>query len=179
MKKECRTCRKKIAFPSGFHTRGKYADGRVQYRTECKKCILAIAAAYQDKRRADGTWADYQLKRKYGVTTVEKKEMFTMQNGQCAICGKILKMTRENGKYNDCVVLDHDHKTDMVRGLLCHSCNFGIGYFGDSPDRLRSAALYLESAKQKLGTNYFDPFQKVNHRNARAKILKSMWLEAA
>ena len=42
-------------------------------------------------------------------------------------------------------VLDHCHKTGKIRGWVCHPCNIGMGWFKDSPDSLRAAALYLES----------------------------------
>lgn len=40
--------------------------------------------------------------------------------------------------------VDHCHETGVVRGLLCHNCNFAIGYMKDNPQRLRAAANYLE-----------------------------------
>lgn len=41
------------------------------------------------------------------------------------------------------LVVDHDHKTGEVRGLLCRPCNTAIGMLEDCPDRLRGALRYL------------------------------------
>lgn len=40
--------------------------------------------------------------------------------------------------------LDHDHSSGKFRGWLCDTCNRGLGYFKDSPQLLRKAAIYLE-----------------------------------
>lgn len=40
--------------------------------------------------------------------------------------------------------IDHCHQTGMIRGLLCHSCNVGLGFFRDNPRALHSATIYLE-----------------------------------
>jgi hypothetical protein len=44
--------------------------------------------------------------------------------------------------------VDHDHKTGLIRGLLCTQCNPGIGYFQDSIERLQLAIKYLEKFKK-------------------------------
>lgn len=65
------------------------------------------------------------------------------QCGACALCGKVPGEDPERGRNQKCLHVDHDHKTGKIRGLLCSSCNRGLGYFGDDPVVLRRAAEYL------------------------------------
>lgn len=43
------------------------------------------------------------------------------------------------------LVVDHCHKSGVVRGLLCDRCNSGVGLFCDNPRTMDFAAKYLES----------------------------------
>lgn len=61
--------------------------------------------------------------------------LYTRQEGKCAICGV-------DPGYGQ-LVLDHDHETNLIRGLLCRPCNSGLGFFKDDPERLRKAAYYI------------------------------------
>jgi len=81
----------------------------------------------------------YKLRWMYNMTAEEFVRMFTEQDGKCKICGSKLG-TILLGKLN----IDHDHKTGKVRGLLCRSCNMGLGSFKDNLILLRSAVKYLE-----------------------------------
>ena len=45
--------------------------------------------------------------------------------------------------------IDHCHKTNKIRGLLCHHCNIGLGNFNDNVVNLQLAIKYLE--KNKFG----------------------------
>jgi hypothetical protein len=72
--------------------------------------------------------------KKYGITLEEWKQMLERQGNACAICGD-----REAK-----LVIDHSHKTNKVRGLLCNHCNTGLGMFKDRRASLRAALLYLD-----------------------------------
>ena len=60
------------------------------------------------------------------------------QGGVCAICGNT----------DRALFADHDHETTMVRGILCVTCNLGIGMFADVGVYLRRAADYVEQAPE-------------------------------
>lgn len=59
---------------------------------------------------------------------------FIDQGGVCAVCFDPLGPDAH---------VDHDHESGLVRGLLCRSCNLGLGNFKDDPVRLAAAADYL------------------------------------
>lgn len=88
------------------------------------------------RENPDKGYAGY-LKRIYGITIKEYYKMLEDQGGGCAVCGKT---PGENGRR---LAVDHDHETGEVRGLLCSSCNTGLGNFKDDPQLLESAMYYL------------------------------------
>lgn len=68
------------------------------------------------------------------------------QRGRCAICGQ--KEGTENRRATR-LALDHDHRTGIVRGLLCSLCNTSLGGFRDSEKLLQRAQEYLKDAHDK------------------------------
>lgn len=77
------------------------------------------------------------------MTIQEYNEIRKKQNFRCAIC----RISESELTHELCV--DHDHETGANRGLLCKSCNLGLGYFKDNPLFLESAFHYLS------GLGYF------------------------
>jgi hypothetical protein len=86
---------------------------------------------------------EWFLQRRFKITGDQFKEMLAAQGGGCAICGRPETHKGRKGKSKHLSV-DHCHSSGKVRGLLCVSCNRGIGYFEDRIDRLRNAIFYLE-----------------------------------
>jgi hypothetical protein len=84
------------------------------------------------------------LKKNFNMTLEEYEVISQSQNNKCAICKQHETVIHHSTKKLSCLSVDHNHSTNKNRGLLCQLCNFGIGYFKDSPDLLREAALYLE-----------------------------------
>ena len=112
------------------------------------KSTLAIYCTYKCKTQAGRSVhpdvkqkrLDYNREYLYGLTPADVDQMVAEQGGQCAICRNA--EPRGKGYWH----VDHDHKTGVIRGLLCHYCNLGLGKFKDNPVSLRAAADYLERA---------------------------------
>jgi hypothetical protein len=75
-----------------------------------------------------------QLKTKYGISIADYDAALIAQSGRCAICVDASPK----------LVVDHCHMTNDFRGLICWSCNVGLGHFSDDPARLAAAIRYLE-----------------------------------
>lgn len=60
---------------------------------------------------------------------------YMKQRGACKLCGKSKPLFELD--------VDHNHRTGKVRGLLCRGCNHGIGWLGDTLDKLERAMHYL------------------------------------
>ncbi|RLV10213.1 hypothetical protein CTZ27_03030 [Streptomyces griseocarneus] len=85
----------------------------------------------------------------YGLQAGEYDQLFELQDRRCAICG---------GTRRQRLSVDHDHKTGLVRGLLCRMCNGRLLTAArDRPETLRTAATYLEDppAQRHLGPRYY------------------------
>jgi hypothetical protein len=82
---------------------------------------------------------DYQLQTRYGVTLAEFRALCEAQGGRCAVCRKVPTGKGKTGTLH----VDHDHVTHVTRGLLCDTCNRGIGLLQDSLDVLSAAYRYL------------------------------------
>ena len=84
------------------------------------------------------------LQQKYGITIEDYDTLLKEQNSRCAICGTTDPGTcKSKGALKSRFCIDHDHETDEIRGLLCSKCNSGIGFLGDTLERLEAAAAYL------------------------------------
>jgi hypothetical protein len=80
-----------------------------------------------------------QMNRLYGLSHPGFLAMLSAQGNRCAIC----KSEFVGGSFSANV--DHCHKTNKVRGLLCGSCNRAVGLLKDSYEVCESAAAYLKN----------------------------------
>lgn len=81
----------------------------------------------------------YRLKHKYGITLDNYNNLFIQQDNKCKIC---------NGTFYESKaltpVIDHDHKTGKIRGLLCYRCNSGLGLYLENVSTLENAIKYIK-----------------------------------
>jgi len=75
----------------------------------------------------------------YGLDPDDYEMMRIAQEYRCGICKK-----HESDASRGRLVVDHNHTTGEVRGLLCQQCNTGIGMMQDSRELVNSATTYLE-----------------------------------
>lgn len=80
-----------------------------------------------------------RIKRLYGLSKNAYLQLIEKQKSCCALCSKF---EIDHFKFH----VDHCHDTSIVRGLLCGTCNQGIGLLKHNPELLRKAALYCEVA---------------------------------
>lgn len=80
--------------------------------------------------------AQSQRLKKYGISQSDYEALLNHQGGVCAICNRTMQGSRDE-------VVDHDHKTGQVRGIIHGNCNIALGMLNDDPELLINAAKYL------------------------------------
>lgn len=94
---------------------------------------------HADKARAYLIHRRHQLKRLYGLTFEAYDALRESHNFACAVCGRE-EWECPHGKLH----VDHDHKTGMIRGLLCSQCNTILGLASENPTVLHGLIKYLD-----------------------------------
>jgi nitrate/TMAO reductase-like tetraheme cytochrome c subunit len=156
MLKKCTACHQKKEITE-FYKDTRSADG---LRYECKVCGHKLGQQWRknnpekvrqwlddNKESISYRNANNHLRREYGISLEEKRRMLEIQGGVCAICG--------SNKPGQCMgkrewAVDHDHRTKINRGILCHDCNLALGLIRDNPAIAELMAAYLRG--------YSEPF---------------------
>jgi hypothetical protein len=150
MTRTCSKCRRDLPLGEFTTNRGR-KDG---LQLSCKQCLrecLRVARNTPDGKAKMKTWREKHrvqlryntIKCEFGLSRAGFDSLFDSQDGKCKICRR--EIERPPGFDNrKAAHIDHDHATGRVRGLLCCTCNVGIGNFQDSP-------LLLERAKRYVG----------------------------
>ncbi len=130
-------------------------EGQHRNNSQCKACRKIQLKKYRDTNKdkiaarrkkqyhnnlaAVRAYARQTQYKKYGINIADYNKLAEIQDHKCAICGtQQSELTRR-------LYVDHCHTTGIVRGLLCGTCNFGLGSFKDNIDYLLKAASYLKN----------------------------------
>lgn len=142
--KACSKCSR--IFPLDTYAYRGWRNGQHRRSSQCKECVSLYSKAYvrnDHARRNETTKKRYQrdpspfyranMKYRYRITDDELA--FILSEACCEICGR----DGEERKLS----VDHCHDKGHIRGLLCHHCNAGLGFFGDDVISLHNAIQYL------------------------------------
>jgi len=147
--KTCIIC-KEVKPLTEFYLR-KTPGGRTKtYRGECKQCQVKRSQQWRrnNPEKQKISQRKCRIKSQFGISLEEYDSLLSKQNGKCAICG--------GHTDGDALAVDHNHKTNEVRGLLCHRCNTAIGLFKDDVSLLQKAIEYLTTASSAESDAYGD-----------------------
>lgn len=145
--------RKKVVFPSSrvcFGCKTElpltneyfYRSNTRYYQRECKKCNKIRRSKWWKSKKGKRSSRNTKLKSKYGISIKEFELLLEAWNYSCGICGKQQVIDSVE------LCVDHDHKTGLIRGILCQSCNLALGNFKDSIKNVVNGVDYLVSYSQ-------------------------------
>lgn len=162
----------------GRHKRNDHMALRSAGKTLCPRCQEWVADDDWYIRPDAGTRTSYckkchaedgrerRLRKMFSLTSADYDRILEHQGGVCYICGRPPKNVR--------LAVDHDHKTGLIRGLLCWTCNSGLGKWKDDPDRLLRAASYLKQppATDALGHETYGVVGRVTNKRRKKRLTK-------
>jgi hypothetical protein len=157
--KICLTCNQ--VKPLGDFVRSQKNKKGETYQFERKKCIACISNRQKTRLIERFGYEGYikyrklehlrrRCRQEYNITFEDAKTLLDTQNHQCAICRTPIEFAAQSYDKEACI--DHCHSLKQPRGILCHWCNTGLGYFRDEPQRLIAAKTYLDGYSSKFVT---------------------------
>jgi superfamily II helicase len=139
MTKTCSKCKQEKDI-SQFNKNKRNKDG---FQYFCKKCKLEQDRKYYVTEKFHLKNLKQRM-RQFGKTIEDYNILFEKQHGCCAICGK------HQSEFNNRFMIDHNHITGQIRGLLCRNCNCGIGLFYSDErgtELLKKSIKYIEETE--------------------------------
>lgn len=124
--------------------------GRINGRSQCISCENEYTRQNSEKKSARSRkWHSQNKERKrntnynklYGISLEEWNVMFKNQNGRCFLCEK------EGSLFKQGLHVDHCHKSQKIRALLCQKCNRALGLMNDDSALMRRSADYVDFHK--------------------------------
>jgi hypothetical protein len=142
----CPSCKKERAKAAGRKSSAKRRAARTE---EGRAEALAYGRAYY-RANYETRFLGRGFQKRYGITIEDFRRMWDAQDGKCAVCQVAFPPLARGDRSGDRAVVDHDHSTGAVRGLLHSNCNKALGMLGDNISSLEGAIRYLNEAA--LGT---------------------------
>lgn len=113
----------------------------------CKPCDLKRRASVVTQTTRERQ-REHTLKTKYGIDNVDFECLWQAFRGKCGLCDSDLIMPISGmGQPKNAAVIDHDHVTGNIRGILCNSCNKGIGLLKDDSELCLKASVWLNYSR--------------------------------
>ncbi len=146
-----------------FCDRGHLRSPENLHGRSCKECRRTVSGPRSDKKRQAAKikyqqtpkqkeyrhnyyinkkdwFKDYSRRLRYGLIPGQYEELLKQQNYRCKICF-VLNTETPKG-----LVVDHNHQTNQIRGLLCNICNSHIVHVVETyPHLLEATKSYLEN----------------------------------
>lgn len=99
---------------------------------------IAYMKQYREKHREEIKLYEKNANLKqYGLTLQLKNEMISNQDNRCLSCGGKFKGSKN-------IHVDHDHKSHVVRGILCAKCNGALGMLNEDLEKIYKMAEYIK-----------------------------------
>ena len=137
-KKEIRE-KKKLYYKDNLEEIGKY---RKEYYKKNGDYVRKKSREWKRKNRERDK--ENRIIRLYGINFKGFNEILKSQNNMCKICGILIEEKNLLDRRKNGIVIDHNHKTGKVRGILCSPCNYILGNAKDNKKILKEAINYLE-----------------------------------
>lgn len=134
--KTCRTCHR-------LYSQAEFERDGMKRRV-CRACRAASRQAHRVKK----------ISELLGIKKHQLAEAEVKQKSACAICKK-----------QNVLMIDHCHEKNIFRGLLCRSCNLGLGHFRDKPRVMLQAVLYVFWFD--VSTKIEIALQKIRHKGSK------------
>lgn len=192
MMKQCPDCRKEGIGPKSYSDFSKCKGRRDGYQDYCiphsraRNRASHLRSSPEANRARSKKWREqnpvaYRANwirnnlRRYGLTEQQYQNLFNLQNGRCAICEQELVNQLQHDRpfrgaaHDNVSRVDHCHETGRVRGLLCFSCNVGLGKFQDDANLLSKAARYLRATPQQRASETVTEIERVCDETAQGE----------
>lgn len=112
----------------------------------CRSCRTSATRENPDFKTRVEYAAEWNRMKKYGIDSGGYDLLLVIAKNNCNICGCELTLPiQAKGQPLSTAVIDHNHETGNLRGLLCNACNKGIGLLKDSPEIIYNAWRWVKN----------------------------------